>query len=296
MEDRKKDRIQLIVIENELGDYKRFSVSKKGLLIASGLFTAALSMLLFFTYSFFSILPSLKESRKRTEELKKRLALLEKQNEELRGQVSLLRKKQKETVEELAKRIEIIDTLMKRVGLLKEGSGEGGLAIPLESILTSEEVDFDSLVGSIDGYIIKLKSVPIGYPTVGRETSPFGLRRNPITGRLEFHLGVDIANHWGTPIRVTGDGTVIKAGWCGLLGKCVEVKHKDGIRTFYGHLARVLVRKGEKVTRGEIIGIMGNSGRSTGPHLHYAIKVGRKFVNPEIFMEAPYHVKEKRGK
>ncbi|MEO2082866.1 MAG: hypothetical protein ABGX12_02430, partial [Desulfurobacteriaceae bacterium] len=85
MEDRKKDRIQLIIIENELGDYKRLSVSKKGLLITSGLFAAALSMLLFFTYSFFSILPSLKESRKRTEELKKRLALLEKQNEELRG-------------------------------------------------------------------------------------------------------------------------------------------------------------------------------------------------------------------
>ncbi len=291
-----RDKIELIVIKDELGNYKRLKVSKKLIKTVS-----LLGLLSFFSLSALSLI-SLKEraeSLKEKRELKEKVALLERElskvneeNNNLRGKVEKLTKEKEETVKELAKRLELINSLIEKTGFIKVKRGEGGTAVPIEKVLTDSNIDLNSLISGIDKLIKDFRGTPMGYPTEGRITSGFGLRRNPITGRLEFHLGLDIANRWGTPVRATADGVVIKAGWCGLLGRCVEIRHDNGFETFYGHLSKITVFKGQRVERGMIIGLMGSSGRSTGPHLHYSVKWGSKVLNPLPFVEVK-GVKEK---
>jgi len=295
----KRDRLQVIVIKDELGNYSRFTVSKKLLVVVSTLFLGTFTLLAVFSGL------SLKEHFKREEEKKeltRRMELLENelkqlstQNARLRTQVAQLKREKEETVKQLAKRIEEINSIMKRVGLKTENPGEGGTAVPVEKVLTDPEIDLKELIPGVDSLIKSFKTTPVGYPTSGRITSDYGLRRNPITGALEFHLGVDIANRWGTPVRATAEGRVVKAGWCGLLGRCVEIEHGNGFKTFYGHLAKVIVHRGQKVERGMIIGIMGSTGRSTGPHLHYAIKYRGRIINPEPFLEVSLDKEKRQG-
>ena len=300
----KSNRIQLIVVKDELANYRRFSVSKRVIVTVGTIFAVFLLFLSVFSIYAASKLMELSKSegnlRDEISRLELELSQTKKENAELKETVAKLKIERKETVEELAKRLEIINSLMKKVGLKVDTSeGEGGTAIPLSKLLNENDVDIDlsSLIPQVDRMIKEFKTVPIGYPTYGRITSPFGLRINPVTGRPEFHLGVDIANRWGTPVRTPADGRVVKAGYCGLMGRCVEIDHGNGIETYYGHLSKILVHRGEKVKRGEIIGLMGSSGRSTGPHLHYAIRFRGKIVNPKIFLEAPQNVKEEeRGR
>ncbi len=298
-----KDKFQIILIKDEFANYLRLSISKKVLLT----FVSILSISFVF-FAFYSVYAFLKlkkyNSEKKVllsniENLERNLNEVKRENSQLHEKVSILEKKRIETVQELARRIEIINSLMKKVGLnVKEKGGEGGLSIPLSKIFTEDDVDFDGkeIIKQIDNLIKKFNHVPIGYPTYGRITSPYGLRINPITGKLEFHLGVDIANYWGTPIRTSADGKVVKAGNCGLMGKCVEIDHGNGIKTYYGHMCKILVRKGQIVRNGEIIGLMGSTGRSTGPHLHYSVKVNGKIVNPKLFLEAVRNVRKKEGR
>lgn len=300
----KNNRIQLIVVKDDLANYRRFTISKRVIVTVGTIFAVFLVFLSIFSIYAASKLLELSQSegnlRDEISRLELELSQTKKENSELKETVAQLKQEKRETVEELAKRLEIINSLMKEVGLKVDTSeGEGGTAVPISKILTENDVDVDlsSLIPQVDRMIKEFKTVPIGYPTYGRITSSFGLRINPITGRPEFHLGVDIANRWGTPIRTPADGKVIRAGYCGLMGKCVEIDHGNGIETYYGHLSKILVHKGEKVKRGEIIGLMGSTGRSTGPHLHYTVKFKGKIVNPEIFLEALKNVKEeKRGR
>ncbi len=295
----KNDRIQLIVVKDNLANYRRFSVSKRLIVTAGTLFGVFLVFLSIFSIYAASKLMELSKSegnlRDEISRLELELSQTKRENAELKETVAQLREEKRETVEKLAKRLEIINSLMKKVGLKVDTSeGEGGTAIPLTKLLTdsSVNVDLSSLIPQVDRMIKEFKTVPVGYPTYGRITSPFGLRINPITGKPEFHLGVDIANRWGTPIRTPADGKVVRAGYCGLMGKCVEIDHGNGIQTYYGHLSKILVHRGERVKRGEIIGLMGSTGRSTGPHLHYAVKFKGKIVNPQIFLEALKNVKK----
>lgn len=116
-------------------------------------------------------------------------------------------------------------------------------------------------------------------------SSAFGWRRSPFTGKREFHSGIDMAGRRGTPIVAAADGSVVRVVRDRNLGRAVTLDHGNGIQTIYGHLDRVLVKKGQRVRRGEEIGEMGSTGRrSTGPHLHYAVKVDGKYVNPRNYM------------
>jgi murein DD-endopeptidase MepM/ murein hydrolase activator NlpD len=113
-----------------------------------------------------------------------------------------------------------------------------------------------------------------------RMTSGFGTR----WGRL--HAGLDFAAPIGTPIYATADGVVTEAGWSSGYGRMIKIQHEFGIETRYAHLNAIRVDVGQRVSRGERIGDMGNSGRSTGPHLHYEIRVGGQAVNPMIYIRA----------
>jgi murein DD-endopeptidase MepM/ murein hydrolase activator NlpD len=115
-------------------------------------------------------------------------------------------------------------------------------------------------------------------------SSHYGVRISPFTGKKQFHLGVDVAGWKGTPIMATAKGEVISVKKQKLLGLVVKLEHDKTFSTIYGHLLRAAVKKGERVERGQIIGYMGNSGRSTGYHVHYGVKKNDRYVNPIGYM------------
>jgi murein DD-endopeptidase MepM/ murein hydrolase activator NlpD len=244
-------KIQLIVIKDELGNYKHISLPKRPLLLGVSAVLFLIASLALFSVYFYNSSKKLyrekKELSKRVARLNQELISLKEENRHLACRVEKLQREKKNTVDALAQRLKIIDKLIKEVGIVPVDKGEGGESIPIEKLFTSNQLSFDDAVKSLDTLIRQVKTTPLGWPTEGRITSKFGIRRDPINGRLEFHPGVDIANRWGTPVRAPADGVVVKAGWCGELGNCVEIYHGHGLKTYYGHLAKIVVYKCKKL-------------------------------------------------
>lgn len=115
-------------------------------------------------------------------------------------------------------------------------------------------------------------------------SSPFGSRFHPIDKENKFHSGIDFVAEFATSIHATADGTVTFAGYKGGYGKCVIIKHKYGFETIYAHLTGYYTRTGAKIKKGDIIAFLGNTGKSTGAHLHYEVKKNGKAINPEDFI------------
>ncbi len=128
------------------------------------------------------------------------------------------------------------------------------------------------------------KNTPSIYPTYGRISDPFGWRNHPITQERTFHYGLDFGNITGTPIYATADGVVRSTGKQKYFGKFIAISHQFGYQTNYAHLHKMYVKKGDEVKRGQIIGEMGNSGRSTGTHLHYEVLRYNKYRNPYKYL------------
>jgi len=143
-----------------------------------------------------------------------------------------------------------------------------------------EEISQQSLLLFLRENKETLLSTPSVWPATGRVTSGFGYRSSPYTGRKKLHAGLDIANKIGTPVWATARGVVTFANNDGAYGQCITINHGNNIVTRFAHLSAILVKEGQQVQRGEIIGKLGNSGRSTGPHLHYEVLVGGAPVNP----------------
>jgi len=117
-------------------------------------------------------------------------------------------------------------------------------------------------------------------------TSGFGIRLDPFTGETALHAGVDMSGAVGEPIYAAGEGTVLSAGWSGAYGNMVDLGHGQGIETRYAHMSRVAVKPGKQVRKGDLIGYMGSTGRSTGSHLHFEVRIDGRAVNPMPFLEA----------
>jgi murein DD-endopeptidase MepM/ murein hydrolase activator NlpD len=127
-----------------------------------------------------------------------------------------------------------------------------------------------------------LHALPTGIP-VGKDfrlTSGFGIRNDPFTGQLAMHEGLDFVADVGSAIVATAAGTVTRSGWDGSYGNVVEISHIEGFTTRYAHLSKRLVNEGQKVQRGDVIAQLGNTGRSTGPHLHYEVMRHDRVLNP----------------
>jgi murein DD-endopeptidase MepM/ murein hydrolase activator NlpD len=130
-----------------------------------------------------------------------------------------------------------------------------------------------------------IQTVPIGLPHQGTFTSFFGERGNPFEGGGgEFHPGLDISGSEGEPIHATANGTVEFAGWRGGYGNCVMLRHGYGYETLYGHMSRILVHVGQQVQAGTVVGLLGSTGRSTGPHVHYEVIFNNEKQNPIKFL------------
>ena len=125
-----------------------------------------------------------------------------------------------------------------------------------------------------------LDHTPSIMPARGYMTRGFGMKSDPFTGYKRFHAGIDIGNKIGTPIYAAADGVVRYTGRMGDLGKLIDIDHGYGYRTRYGHLSNIKIKKGQKVRRGDLIGLMGSTGYSTGSHLHYEVMIKGKQVNP----------------
>ena len=200
--------------------------------------------------------------------------------------------------------VEPLDKMFRTAGLstkrlldqVKRGySGQGGALSPIlfqSTVLESLDPRVDranniiSQLDKLNVYRIAIEKTPFDIPV--KETYRFTSGFGPRWG--EMHRGIDLAARSRAPIYATADGVVTRAGWNGGYGRVVYIKHPFGIETRYAHLARIRVKKGQSVSRGQKIGDMGNSGRSTGTHLHYEVRVGGKAVNPMIFIKAGRNV------
>lgn len=229
---------------------------------------------------------------------------LKKENKLLKERFELFSTKSQELEERLSnmERLELnLESITKLTANSSKEEGKGGPEeVSFEELYSSLDLaewldELGSQIGKREERFLRIKeifeknktpllSTPIIWPVEGRISSACGWRKSPFTGKREFHKGVDIVNSYNTPIKATADGKVSFAGRRQGYGLSVIINHKCGYRTVYGHLSKVKVQSGSKVKRGEIIGLLGSTGHSTGPHLHYEILVNKKQVNPWKFL------------
>ena len=154
----------------------------------------------------------------------------------------------------------------------------------LDRQLYIQSQSFDEVVKLCKENDEKLKCIPAIQPVANKDlkytASGYGLRIDPIYNTTKFHEGMDFSANIGTPVYATGDGVVTKAGWQSGYGKIIKIDHGYGYETWYAHLNDYDVRVGQRVIRGQVIGEVGNTGKSTGPHLHYEVHVKGRVVNP----------------
>jgi murein DD-endopeptidase MepM/ murein hydrolase activator NlpD len=193
-----------------------------------------------------------------------------------------------------------LSAVMTRAGLAADTlvapaakGGVGGPYIPLsvdpaapafDKALASAARD----VAAADRLSRLLPILPVRAPLIGEAavSSPFGYRTDPFLGRPELHPGVDLVQEFGSEIYATAGGRVTHAGPMGGYGDMVEIEHGNGLVTRYGHLSEILVAEGQEVRAGALLGRLGSTGRSTGPHLHYEVRVDGEPVDPERFLTA----------
>jgi murein DD-endopeptidase MepM/ murein hydrolase activator NlpD len=154
---------------------------------------------------------------------------------------------------------------------------------------TDAELSDKDVYMAYDNYLNRVVTAvaftPMGYPRISSLTSRFGYRSDPFSSeRAEYHPGIDFKGNYGDAVKCTANGQVVSAGWSGGYGNCVRIKHNNGFETVYGHLSRITVKAGQKVSVGDKVGQVGSTGRSTGAHLHYEVRQNGKPVNPTKFL------------
>lgn len=195
-----------------------------------------------------------------------------------------------------ALRIDQLERTLASVGVASRfGRGGPFVPAPRDGSVLSDDFNpvslFNSHADRLDNLAVVMKSLPLAEPLDDYElTSSFGARNDPINALSGIHEGLDLGAPIGTPVEATGDGQVVWAGWRDRYGNLVEIDHGNGVHTRYGHLSKVMVSVGARVNRGAVIGLVGETGRTTGPHLHYEVRMGDQATNPMKFIAAGQHV------
>jgi murein DD-endopeptidase MepM/ murein hydrolase activator NlpD len=166
------------------------------------------------------------------------------------------------------------------LGVLPALQAPEGTFSLLRDLLEGLESRLSSFRSDADKRNALAAATPSMFPAEGWLTSTMGTRRDPITGDRDFHPGLDISADYGSPVHATADGTVSRAAAEGGYGNLIIIDHGYGLETRYGHLSRYKVRTGAKVKRGDVVGYVGSTGRSTGSHLHYEVRVYGRLMNP----------------
>lgn len=305
-----RKNISFLILNHTGSRVKHLTVSKKILRIIGLSFAAILLLFTFLVYNYFSA----KNTLISKQQLEKKFAVQNdeiisqrKQIQKFAGQITSLKSKLV-GLHEFEKKIRIIANI--EVSEEQDNIFGVGGSIPedldadlpltekhnslmremhlqtrqLNLASINQEKGFDFLFEHLEGQRNLLSSTPAIRPSKGWVSSKFGYRISPFTGLREFHKGLDLADKNGTPIIATADGIVSFAGSKGFLGKVIKIDHGHGMVTLYGHAKKVLKKRGDAVKRGDTIALMGNTGRSTGPHLHYEIFFNGIPVNPTKYI------------
>jgi murein DD-endopeptidase MepM/ murein hydrolase activator NlpD len=241
------------------------------------------------------ILADAQHALKTAEDLEYQIKLMEDQNDQIFRQLE----------DAMTISVEPLDKMFRAAGLSTKSlisqvranhAGQGGPLMPLSLSTKGEAPSADELrankilrqLDQLNLYRIAASKAPFAKPVKSsvRFTSGFGYRRDPKTGGRRLHKGADFAGPTGTPIYSTADGVITHAGWSSGYGRLIKIQHAFGIETRYAHLSKIRVKVGQRVSRGDRIGDMGNTGRSTGTHLHYEVRVGGKPQNPMTYIKA----------
>jgi murein DD-endopeptidase MepM/ murein hydrolase activator NlpD len=209
---------------------------------------------------------------------------------------------QRRKLQKLENRVDAIETDARRLSEMsgvqpewgEEGTSEhgaGGPALELDPAaverLESRAARLETDLRLYEAALRERARVPSIWPVEGESTDSFGVRGNPFGGGgAEFHPGQDIAAPRGTPVLAPADGKVVEAGWKNGYGQTVVIDHGNGLTTRYGHLSKIEVTAGQELKRGNQLGQVGSTGRSTGPHLHYEVRAGELPVSPQHYLPA----------
>jgi len=186
-------------------------------------------------------------------------------------------------VSELTERSELIGRMIDSIGIeVPQGEEDKNSGGPFIKYKDNER---DELLYKADRYLKTIRYLPFGRPVDGLITSGFGRRKDPVNGQTALHTGIDFRSARGSKVYATADGVVKESFFNGGYGNFLLIQHGNGYATTFSHLQKCLVKTGEKVQRGQLIGLVGNTGRSTGPHLHYEITLDNKPINPYTFMQ-----------
>ena len=220
-------------------------------------------------------------------------------NEWLKNRVGVLQKERAVLLDtamaDLNKKGMVIESILSSVGVdIKVEISNENSGGPFTSSVGETK---DELILRTDQYLDTLQDIPLGPPVPGVLTSRFGRRLDPINGKSAYHRGVDIRGKKGSDVKATANGIVKIENYDRLNGRYVLIDHGNGFITKYAHLKKSLVKKGDAVERGQVIGLVGSTGRSTGPHVHYEIHYNDKILNPTRFVRiAKYLDKSKKKK
>ncbi len=174
----------------------------------------------------------------------------------------------------------------------KTATGVGGPFIPMK--LDPKASPFEAEVARLQDELLAADSLRLTLPYLPLrkplplldQTSPYGARLDPFIGRMAFHPGIDFREAAGTPVRATADGKIEEAAYNGGYGNMVDIDHSNGVVTRYGHMSSLAVSEGQSVRAGDVIGYVGSTGRSTGPHLHYEVRINDEPIDPIRFIRA----------
>lgn len=282
--------ITIIFVPHPRAKFRKIKIPLPVLWCSIGLIVFAFLSSLFLSVNFFFSLQK-----------NVQLKVLKEKNKELKKTVDTY----KVHLAELEKKLSELDAKTETLALLsgletvEQGTsgGVGGVSYPLNN---SGKDNFliewkDKLSNRIDLLSQKweekkavLKIMPTILPAKGIPTAGFGVRGNPFGPGSEFHTGIDISCPSGRPVYASADGIVVEANYSGGLGKCITLFHGLGLSTKYGHLSKIVVKEGQKIKRGTLIGYTGSTGRSTGPHLHYEVLLNGKPVNPLEYIQESF--------
>jgi len=281
-----------------------------------GFVTLSIILLVIASAACFSLLSSL---RLQYDISRKEIGQLTAINSSQKVEIEKLQKNSLEIQKQLEENSKILEDVKKAVGITPSENGD---AVEAESVSAEKspsaillkestspdmsasiagiDADFASLsekiaaqkelinasLGPIKSQLAYLMAKPSIMPVTASITAGFGYRKNPFTSRgSEFHKGIDFAAPYGQKALATGDGIVIFAGWNAGYGRTVIISHGYGLSTLYAHNSKLLVKQGDKVKKGQAICNVGNTGRSTGTHLHYEVKLNGKNVNPSLYFK-----------
>ncbi len=266
----------IIFVPHARARFRQLTISNRLLAAAAGAGVCLLTAGLVFGWAFFT-------SARRDRQY--RLVVAE--NARLRATTATLHQR----LDGISKQLSDFETRTRRLAIVagladtvRGGLGGPAAAPPPSSDLAGESALVSSRLSLLENQFSRrfelVASTPTVWPVHGAVNSGFGIRPDPFTGQPAFHEGVDISTARSEPVFATADGLVIRSGWAGEYGKAITLAHGDRYETIYGHLEETLVAEGQKVHRGDRVGLVGSTGRSTAPHLHYEVRVDGHPVNP----------------